>query len=371
MRVVVIGGFAPSMVAFRGPLLRALVARGHDVVAMAGDGTPAIARELAALGVQFEPLAIQRAGVDARADLATLVHLTRRLRELRAELVFAYTIKPVIYGMLAARLAGVPRRAAMLTGLGYAFGAARGGRRRAIAGLARGLLRLGLGAADVLFLHNADDHADLMRARVLPRRLRVEVVRGSGVDIDHYARAPLPSGPTVFLFLGRLLADKGIREFVHAARTVRAAYPETRFRVAGWLDPNPESVSAADLASWTGAGIVEYLGSTEDVRDHLAQAHVLVLPSYREGTPRSVLEAMSVGRAVITTDAPGCRDTVVDRESGWIVPVRDGDAVARAALALAVDRGMVERFGGAARARVEQLYDARAVAADMLARMGL
>ena len=187
-----------------------------------------------------------------------------------------------------------------------------------IATIARRLYRLALGRCELVFLQNADDRAELERQNMLPARARVAMVRGSGVDLAHYAPAPLPSGPMSFLFLGRLLYDKGIGEYVEAARAVKAIHPEARFRVVGWLDTNPECVSRADLDGWVASGTIEYLGARDDVRPHLREAHVLVLPSYREGTPRSVLEAMSMGRAVITTDAPGCRDTIVDGESGLL-----------------------------------------------------
>ncbi|MGN6103563.1 MAG: glycosyltransferase family 4 protein, partial [Kofleriaceae bacterium] len=328
MRVVVIGGWAPSLIKFRGPLLAALVARGHQVTAMAADGSPEVTAALGELGVAFEPLFLQRAGLDPRADLRTLITLTTRLRERAPDAVLAYTIKPVIYGMIAAALAGVGRRGAMITGLGYALTRARSPKQRVVAQVARGLYRLGLGRSHVVFFQNPDDRRELEQLGVVPRHVRVAMVRGSGVDLDHYAPSPLPDGPPRFLFVGRLLRDKGIGEFAEAAARVRARHPDARFQIVGWIDPNPESVSRADLDRWIAAGAVEYLGATDDIRPHLRAAHALILPSYREGTPRSVLEAMSMGRAVITTDAPGCRETVVHGESGLLVPVGDAGALA-------------------------------------------
>ncbi|HEY0191216.1 MAG TPA: glycosyltransferase, partial [Kofleriaceae bacterium] len=171
------------------------------------------------------------------------------------------------------------------------------------------------------------------------------------------------------LFLGRLLRDKGIAEYVEAARQVRAraaggAMP--RFQIAGWLDPNPESLTRAELDALVAEGVIEYLGAPGDVRPALAAAHALVLPSYREGTPRSVLEAMSLGRAVITTTAPGCRDTVIDGDSGLLVPVRDAAALAAAIQRLADDPALLARLAAAGQARAIALYDARLVAASVL-----
>jgi len=374
MRVVVIGGWAPSLVKFRGPLLAAMVARGHEVIAMAPQDRAhgaAVAAELATLGVRFEPIELERTGIDPRADARSLLALARRLRALRPDLVLGYTIKPVIYGSLAARLAGVPRRAAMITGMGSALSSVRTPRQRLVAAIARGLYRAGLSQCQVVICQNADDRDELARFGALPRRARVAIVRGSGVDLAHYAPSPLPSGPPVFVFLGRLLRDKGIAEYVAAARIVRERYPDVRFRIAGWLDPNPESLTQRELDALVADGTIEYLGASDDVRPHLAAAHVLVLPSYREGTPRSVLEAMSMNRAVITTDAPGCRETVVDGESGLLVPVGDARRLTDAMIRLVASPALVERLAAAGHARATQLYDAGVVAASVLTALDL
>jgi glycosyltransferase involved in cell wall biosynthesis len=382
MRVAVIGGFLPSLIQFRGPLLAAMVARGHEVTALAprtapgdglaaGDGDAAVLAQLAALGVGFAPFALERAGIDPVADIRTIASLARRLRSLRPDLVLGYTIKPVIYGSLAARLAGVPGRAAMITGTGSALAAPQTPRQRVVGAVARGLYRAGLAQCQVVIFQNTDDRDELLRLGALPPHVRTAIVRGSGVDLAHYAPSPLPAGPPVFLFLGRLLRAKGIHEFVAAARAVRARYPAARFRIAGWLDPNPESLTRAELDALVADGTVEYLGATDDVRPHLAAAHALVLPSYREGTPRSVLEAMSMQRAVITTDAPGCRDTIVDGDSGLIVPVRDDRALAKAMLLLATSPALIAQLAAAGRARAVELYDARVVAASVIAALGL
>jgi glycosyltransferase involved in cell wall biosynthesis len=374
MRVVVIGGWAPSLIKFRGPLLAAMVARGHEVTAMApeaGSGDADIPGQLAALGVRFEPIELERAGIDPVADARAIRGLVRRLRAVRPDLVLGYTIKPVIYGSLAARLAGVPNRAAMITGMGSALASARTVKQRAVATIARALYRVGLAQCQVVIFQNTDDRDELAGFGALPRHARVAVVRGSGVDLAYYAPQPLPSGAPVFVFLGRLLRDKGIAEYVAAARSVRARYPAATFRIAGWLDPNPESLTLRELEAVVADGTVEYLGATDDVRPHLAAAHALVLPSYREGTPRSVLEAMSMNRAVITTDAPGCRDTVIDGESGLIVPVRDTAALAAAMTRLIAAPALLARLAAGGRARAVELYDARAVATSVLAALGL
>lgn len=370
-RVVVIGGWAPSLIQFRGPLLAAMVARGHQVIAMAADGTPAVTAGLAALGVPFEPIQLERTGIDPIADAQAIRALARRLAALGPDLVVGYTIKPVIYGSLAARLARVPHRAAMITGLGSALASVRSPRQRVVAAVARRLYRLGLAQCEVVIFQNTDDRDELARTGALPAGARTAIVRGSGVDLAHYAPSPLPPGPPVFLFLGRLLRDKGIAEYVEAARLVRARHPEATFQIAGWFDPNPESLTQAELDALIADGTIQYLGATDDIRPHLAAAHALVLPSYREGTPRSVLEAMAMNRAVITTTAPGCRDTVVDGDSGLLVPVGDAKQLAAAMIRLVSSRDLLTRLAAAGHARAVDLYDARKVADTVLAALDL
>ena len=374
MRVVVIGGWAPSLIKFRGPLLAAMVARGHEVIAMAPEddaGNATVRGELAALGVRFEPIELERAGLDPVADARAILGLVRRLRALGPDLVLGYTIKPVIYGSLAARLAGVPRRAAMITGMGSALASVHTVKQQLVAAVARVLYRAGLAQCQVVIFQNTDDRDELARLGAVPGGARVAIVRGSGVDLAHYAPSPLPPGPPVFVFLGRLLRDKGIAEYVEAARVVRARHPAATFRIAGWLDPNPESLTQRELDAVVADGTIEYLGAPRDVRPHLAAAHVLVLPSYREGTPRSVLEAMSMNRAVITTSAPGCRETVIDGESGLIVPVADARLLAAAMLRLVASPDLLERLAAAGHARAVHLYDARKVADSVLAALAL
>lgn len=369
--VVVLGGYARSLTLFRGPLLAALVARGHRVTAMAADADPATTAELLALGVAFEEIPLARTSLDPRRDLATLAHLRRRFVALAPDDVFAYTIKPIIYGGAAARLARVPRRHAMITGLGYAFMGQEQLRRRALSALVARLYHLGLDGAATCFLQNPDDLRDVTARGLLARVAKVELVRGSGVDVDAYPATPLPPGPPRFLFAGRLLREKGFLDFVEMARRVRARHPEVRFTALGRLDPNPTSFTAAELAAWQREGVLEYPGEVADIRPHLASHHVLVLPSYREGTPRAVLEAMSMGRPAIVSDVPGCREVVVDGETGALVPARDPAALAAAAERLIAHPERLAALGQRSRQRVLALYDARQVAAGMLAAMRL
>lgn len=348
-----------------------MVSRGHVVTGIAPDGSEAVEEDLKTIGVRFRAVDLRRAGVDPFADLRTVVELVRLFREIRPDLVFAYTMKPSLYGMLAARLVRVQHRAVMITGLGYAFTGDVGLRQQVARQVAVQLFRRVFTSDQTIFFQNPDDLQAFRDRRLVPLGARVELVRGSGVDLLHYAPSALPLGPTRFLYVGRLLRSKGIYEYVEAARRVREIRGPVQFDVLGWIDANPESVSEAELAEWKRENVINYLGSVDDVRPYLAAVHVLVLPSYREGTPRSVLEAMAMGRAVITTDVPGCRETVVSGESGILVPARDPDSLAAAMVTLVDDRELMERLISAAQVRVRNLYDDQRVASRMIDVMAL
>lgn len=358
MKVIVLGSLAESLVNFRGDLLRHLVAQGHEVLALAPPGPAWVQERLDSWGVRYQPLPISRAGTSIAADLRLLRHLLRLFKAERPGVTLGYTIKPVVYGAMAAWLAGVPRVAAMITGLGFTFMPAVGWKARTVQAVARGLYLAGLACADVIFFQNGDDEAEFRQRGLLPSRARIVRINGSGVHLGRYAPAPLPDGPMRFLLVGRLITDKGVREYIDAAAQLRAVHPQARCDLVGPLDDNPASLTAAELAQAVSAGAIQYHGATQDVRPYIRDCHVFVLPSYREGTPRSVLEAMAMGRPILTTDAPGCRDTVVPGENGLLVPVRDADSLARAMIDLCeMPRDALRRFGLASRARAESVYN--------------
>lgn len=372
MKIAVIASYAPSLTIFRGPLLAEMVARGHSVTGYAPDPDPQLVAALAALGVQCRAYPLQRTGLNPLRDARTLAALTASLRRDRPDAALCYTIKPVIYGTLAARLAAVPRRFAMIEGLGYAFTEADtdSRKRQLIATLARSLYRLALPLNEKVFFLNPDDQR-LFVETGLVRAAQAVLVNGTGVDLDFYApAAPVTDGP-VFLLIARLLADKGIREYVAAARTLKARYPQAVFRLVGPYDPNPAAIQPDEIAAWQAEGAVEYLGETRDVRPFIAASSVYVLPSYREGTPRTILEALAMGRPVVTTDAPGCRETVAAGVNGFLVPPRDVAALAAALERFILQPDLIATMGAHSRALAVEKYDVHQVNAAMLAAMRL
>lgn len=374
MKIVVIGGYAPSLVNFRGPLLGRMVALGHEVHGLAPVHVPDVGERLEAMGVDFHGIALNRRGLNPLADLGALLHLKQTLVRIKPDIVLSYTFKPVVYGSLAARMAWVGHKKhvyAMITGLGYAFTEEAGLRRRILFNVAKGMYRSGLNACDGVIFQNPDDETFFRRLGVVPERVRTTVVGGSGVDMAHYAEAPLPQEP-VFLCLSRLLRSKGVALFAEAAAQLKERHPRAVFRLAGPLETGGDAVTPDEIARWRRAGAVEVLDPVEDVRPLLAGAGVYVLPShYREGVPRSILEAMSMGRAIVTTDAPGCRETVTAGQNGFLVPPRDAAALASAMERFILDPDLIPAMGAASRALARERFDVDRVNDAILAFMGL
>ena len=364
--VLLLASHAPSLTNFRGPLIAEMVRRGWRVTTAAPDFDAATRTGVAALGARPVDVPMARTGMNPLADLAYRNSLIALFRREQPDVLLAYTIKPVIWGLLAARAAGVGRSVALITGLGYAFtDGTGGGLKRMIAGvMASSLYRLALGRADRVLFQNPDDRDLFLGRGLLWDRGQISVVDGSGVDLDHYRPASLPDAP-VFLMIGRLLGAKGVREYATAALALKARYPHARFQLVGWRDPGPDTVDEAELQAWIAGGI-EFLGRLDDVRPALAAARIYVLPSYREGTPRSVLEAMAMGRPVITTDAPGCRETVAEGVNGLKVPPQDAAALEVAMEQLILHPEQAAAMGQASLERVRARYDVHRVNAQIL-----
>ncbi len=369
MKILVIASLTRSLLNFRRSLLEDLVKTGAEVVACAPEEEAESLTRLAAMNVRFERIPMARASTNPAGDLKTLAALVALFRRERPDIVLAYTQKPIIYGGLAARLAGAPRFYAMQSGLGFTF--SEENTNAALRRLVSLLYRAGVKRADAVFVFNADDEAEMRRRGILTDQ-RVVRVPGSGVDTADYPPSAPPTGAPVFLIVARLMRDKGHYEFVEAARRLKARWPQARFQILGPFDANPASIDARDLDAWKQEGVVTYLGETGDVRPYLAASSVFVLPSYhREGLPRSILEAMSTGRAIVTTDMPGCRETVAPGVNGFLTPPKDVQALAAAMERFLADPALIASMGAASRARALSMFDVRIVNAILLKTMGL
>lgn len=371
--ILMIGSLAWSLVNFRLDLMRRMIANGHRVIAAAPDFDAETEAALRAEGITPVHVPMNRTGIGPSEDIATLRAIRRVIRERRPDVVVPYTMKPIVYGCWAARLERV-RCHPLFTGLGYAFSDDNPtGKRRAVRAVAILLHRYALRAARLGFYYNDAELRDLRRFRMIPDRTRMLPVPGSGVDTARFTPSAMPPAPpVVFLFVGRMLRSKGLDDLRDAARLLRAEGRGFRLDLLGPTDSNPDAVDEAALRRWQSDGDVVWHGATRDVRPFLAGSHVVVLPSrLREGVPRTILEAMASGRPVITTDAPGCGETVGDGAAGFIVPVGDATALAAAMRRFIDDPTLAARMGDEARRRVCRNNDVHLVNRLLLTEMGL
>lgn len=367
MRVAIISNNATSLSNFRGELIRELVSRGSQVYALAPDYTclsKSVVERLGAIPITYS---MSRTGMNPITDILDFWRLVRYLTKLHADLSLAYFIKPVIYGTIAARFAGVPKRFAMIEGLGYVFTDVDRPslKRRVLRVFVTWLYKFSLRSASGVFVLNQDDEDLFVNEKtVTPEKLiRLD---GIGVNLNHFQMCPPVNQPLCFIFIGRFLCEKGIYEFMQAAEEVHEQYPSVRFVALGGVDPNPGSMSQAELDEWAAKGTVTCPGNVDDVRPWLSRASVFVLPSYREGLPRSTQEAMAMGRAVITTDVPGCRETVIEGVNGFVVPVRNVRALVAAMLKFVEHPELVGCMGTKSRAIAEKRFDARIINAQII-----
>jgi glycosyltransferase involved in cell wall biosynthesis len=349
------GGLARSLVNFRGHLLKRLCALGHEVIACAGDDDRDVKMRLQAWGVRFVPVPLSRTGRNPLQELRVIRDLGRVLSDVRPDVFLGYTAKPVIYGGWAAAAAGVPRRIALITGLGSAF-LPRDWKGRVLRRVITELYRSALARYDQVVFQNPDDCREFSTRRLVQSH-QIARVGGSGIDLREFPVAPLPADRPRFLLIARLLRDKGLMEYADAVRQVKQAFPDAVCQLLGPPDENPSAISLSQIREWETTCGLEYLGETSDVRPAIAGCNVYVLPSYREGVPRSTQEAMAMGRPVITTDVPGCRETVVDERNGLLVPSHDSASLADAMIRLAGCGELRSRMGEQSRRLAEERFD--------------
>jgi glycosyltransferase involved in cell wall biosynthesis len=367
-KIVIISHYAPSLVNFRGDLMKALVHQGHEVICLAPE--EGYESHLKEIGASYQRIPLKRTGLNPLKDVYTLFILRRVLKELKPDIVLSYAVKPIVYGSIAAHMAGVKQIYAMVTGLGYVF-VGQSIKQKILTQLVSYLYRTGLKYNRVVFFQNPDDLQLFIEKRIMPKNVKPVLINGSGVNTERFGFASPKLSPITFLLIARMIRDKGILEYVEAARQLKKRYSEVRIQLLGPLDVNPAAITRKEIKHWGEEGIIEYLGETKDVRPYIAEASVFVLPSYREGTPRSVLEAMSMGRPIITTDAPGCRETTQEGVNGYLVPVKDYVALFKAMERFILQPELIPVFGLASRRIAEKKYDVHKVNHIILEEMGL
>lgn len=364
-KVIVFGCYAPTLTNFRGRLIATIVSRGHEVVAAGGDMDSSTAAAIRELGAQPWEIDVSNQKLNPMGMVRTLAQVKQLVREVDPDVMINYTIKPVILGGIAGSAQGVPKIISLITGAGYAFTGALEPR-RIISRIAATLLyKIALPRSDWVVFQNPDDAELFAKLRMIGRDQNICVVNGSGVDLGHFAVAPLPKAPS-FLMVARLLRGKGVHEYAAATKRLKAEHPHVGVHLVGYIDSAPDALTEAELAKVIESGI-EFHGRMRDVRPALEASSVFVLPSWhREGTPRSVLEAMSMGRAIITTDAPGCRETVSNEVNGLLIPPRNAGALYDAMVRFVNDPELAVRMGRESRKLAERKYDVDRVNADFI-----
>ncbi len=323
MKFILISPKNRTVYNFRGDLIKKIINCGYEVI-VTGPNLVDV-EKIEELGARFCLIPMNKNGVNPLHDLKYLNALRKLFKKEKPDVILGYTSKPVIYGSLAAKLAKVPHIAAMITGVGYAFTATTA-KAKVIRLIQSVLYKAALKAADVAIFQNEDDREQFVKERLV-KDGKCKIVNGSGVNTERFAVCDYPE-QTTFFMLSRVMYSKGIREYLEACRMVKEKHPEVRCMLLGACEGIQDSISPEALKEYTDKGIIEHFGETDRVADYYKQCSVYVLPSYREGTPRTVLEAMSMGRAIITTDAPGCRGTVIDGQTGYLTPVKNAEAVA-------------------------------------------
>lgn len=347
---------------FRRTLALSLLRAGYDVLLISPDGP--YGPRLRELGLRWEPLPMERRSLNVLREAALLLHLVRLLRREQPDVVHGFTIKCAVYGSLAAKMAGIPARINAVAGMGYVF-TSHQLKARLLRPVVRGLLKLALGGEQGrLILQNSDD-VKLFRQAALVEPAHIRLIRGSGVDCGKFAgNAPRKNqdGATRILLASRMLWDKGIGEYIAALRWLRAKGYTVQALLAGTPDPgNPAAIPEQTLREWVDEGTVTWLGHVDDMHALLGSVDIVVLPSYREGLPRTLVEAAACALPLITTDVPGCREVVADGVDGLLVPVRSVEPLALAMRRLLDDPALARRLGEAARTKARNYFDERIV----------
>lgn len=374
-KIVFVATVASSIYGFRQPLIAELQKRGHHIYAFVSEYTQAELEKIRAIGVTVIPHQLNRGGLNPLADIWATYKLAKQIKKIQPDLVFSYFAKPVIFGTLAAKFSKVPKIFAMLEGLGYTFTEQPEGlttKTKIIRKIQVFLYRLSLPLANKVIFLNPDDPKDLLEQHNIKVR-QVEILGGIGLNLADYPYQPVPQTEHIrFLFIGRLLKEKGIQEFIQAAKIVKTLYPNTVFTVLGAIDNmNLGALSEQELDNYVQSGLVEYPGHVSDVNEWITKSHVFVLPSYREGVPRSSQEAAAIGRAIITSDVPGCRETVEQGVNGFLVPAWNSEKIAEKMIYFIENPEQIRKIGDESYRIAKEKFDVDKVNQKLMQILGL
>lgn len=359
---IVLGTNARSLGSFRGDLIKSLSDKGLHVILSSSQPDSSDLDVFNHLeNIEYRTIYLERNGLNFYDDIKTLFDISSLIKRAKPRFILAYGVKLVIWGGLSARVAHVPFFA-LITGLGFAF-QGESFRRKILTKLVAFLYKIALKNSKSVIFQNTDNR-DVFVSKGIVELSKTHVVNGSGVDLKKYNVENLPRGGIKFLCLSRLLGEKGLREYAQAAKIVKNKFPDAEFNLIGPEDSSPDAILLNEVDVWSG--YINYKGSTDDVRPYIKDSHVYVLPSYHEGLPRSTLEAMSMGRPVLTTNAVGCKETVEEGVNGFKVPVKSSEALAKKMIWFIENSGQIEKMGIESRKIAEDKFDVHKVNKEML-----
>ncbi|MBT2667492.1 glycosyltransferase family 4 protein [Bacillus sp. ISL-4] len=368
MKVMVLSSYAPTLFFFREDMMAAMIMNGHEVIAAAPESEKEWENKFKKRNIKYVSIkGIERTGSNPVKDIIGFISILKTIFKEKPDKVIAYQAKTIAYGCIAANILRVKGIYAIMGGLGSII------RNNSRKSLARDILKteykVAFSFCDNVFFQNKDDCNEAINNNLIKNE-KIVMINGSGVNLKKFTEKQITKDP-IFLFVGRLLKDKGINEYIQAAEIVKEKYPNARIQILGSFDTNPTAIKEDDIYKYVKKGIIEYLGSTDDVRPFLETCRFFVLPSYHEGTSKSMLEAMATGRPILTTDAPGCRETVIDGINGLLVPVANVDKLAEKMIWLIENTEEAERMGQEGLRICKEKYDVQKVNEIILKTMNL
>jgi glycosyltransferase involved in cell wall biosynthesis len=368
MKIAVLSSHTSSLFWFRMDMMKDFIKNGHSVIALGSEPEEVWKKRFKEHNIDYRQIYVERNGVNPLKDLKTLRSLISFMKKERPEKIFAYQAKTVVYGSIAAKLNGISEVYPLIAGLGSIF---RGNGLKN--NIVKTIMKIEYWAAcqfsKKVFFQNQDDKNEFIHNGLVKDKKTV-IINGSGVNLEKFKPTPLPQEPA-FLFIGRLIKDKGIMEYLEACKELKAKYPQVRCLLVGPFDSNPSALKPEELTSYVESGIIEYFGEQSDVRPFISQCSTYLLPSYHEGTPKTVLEAMAMGRAIITSDAPGCRETVIEGLNGYLVKVKDIQGLISKMEYLIYNQDICKNMGEESLKIAREKYNVKAVNQSIMKEMEL
>lgn len=368
MKIAVLSSHTSSLFWFRMDMMKSFIKNGHTVIALGPESEEEWKDKFKQNGIEYKQLYVERNGINPLKDIKTFRELYKFMKLEKPDKIFTYQAKTIVYGSIAARLNGITEIFPMIAGLGSVF-RGQGLKNNIIKTIMKIEYWSACKVSKKVFFQNNDDKNEFVNNKIVAASKTV-ITNGSGVNLNKFKPTPLPE-EAVFLFIGRLIKDKGIMEYLEACKKLKEKYPKTKCLLVGPYDSNPSALKPEELKPYIDNKTIEYFGEQKDVRSFITQSSTFVLPSYHEGTPKTVLEAMAMGRSIITTDAPGCRETVIDKSNGFLVPVRDSNILAEKMMWMIENNTKIEIMGQKSFGICKEKFDVKKVNKVILRTMGL